>query len=683
MKIFNFIVAGFTVVFMLGASAQEKLSEQNLLKATIIGSGSPQFNHDRAGPAVLIQHDDFDILVDTGNGTQAHLNTLGIKIKQIDGLFYTHHHLDHNEEFIPIFIRSLLGDNKFKLVGPPPMVAMSQSVLKLYETDIEYRMRRSRRILNDVVDNYETIETSDESQFSIGKIDVRTTKVNHTIDTIAYRFDVDGYSVVISGDLSYSESLIKLAKNADVLIIDSGGTIKKNPKSKRKGGNKNNNKSAHGKSGTKRNGHQRAHVTLDETAKMAAGANVKKLVLTHFTTGENDEVATIAELRKEYKGEIVFATDLMIVTDGQAVKTHNKNGQNKAPRSKASMSTRPTNPCTETPEWENLIEISESGDTRRISANAIPAHNIGAFPNSGNPNKLTEQKKTYSVSMSPSVEPNITYLYDRAIDYGRPSYVFGVALNGVKFEPMANEYFIGSNGPNYEWTVEALSKDVFLGDDCNNAHIQPNGEYHYHGSPIGLISSLTNKQKPKDMLLVGWAADGFPIYYSWGYEKKSDKNSKLIELKSSYELKPGKRSGNGRDAPDGDYNGLYVRDYVYREGLGNLDQCNGREGVTPEFPNGIYYYALTHSFPFIGRCLVGEPSVDFKIGGGNRTRASRDNVSRHSNQRNPEQLMARMDRNNDGKISPDEARGRLKENFTRRDRNNDGVLTLNELSRQR
>ena len=44
-------------------------------------------------------------------------------------------------------------------------------------------------------------------------------------------------------------------------------------------------------------------------------------------------------------------------------------------------------------------------------------------------------------------------------------------------------------------------------------------------------------------------------------------------------------------------------------GLGDLDRCNGRTGVTPEFPNGIYYYVITSTFPFVHRCLRGSTST--------------------------------------------------------------------------
>ena len=37
--------------------------------------------------------------------------------------------------------------------------------------------------------------------------------------------------------------------------------------------------------------------------------------------------------------------------------------------------------------------------------------------------------------------------------------------------------------------------------------------------------------------------------------------------------------------------------FEYEEGYGDLDECNGRVGVTPEFPEGIYYYVVTDISP--------------------------------------------------------------------------------------
>ena len=56
-------------------------------------------------------------------------------------------------------------------------------------------------------------------------------------------------------------------------------------------------------------------------------------------------------------------------------------------------------------------------------------------------------------------------------------------------------------------------------------------------------------------------------------------------------------------------------DYEYVAGLGDLDECNGRYGVTPEFPQGTYYYVVTSEFPSIPRMWRGEPSESVRARG--------------------------------------------------------------------
>jgi hypothetical protein len=51
--------------------------------------------------------------------------------------------------------------------------------------------------------------------------------------------------------------------------------------------------------------------------------------------------------------------------------------------------------------------------------------------------------------------------------------------------------------------------------------------------------------------------------------------------------------------------GTFEQDYQYVEGRGDLDECNGRFGVTPEFPGGIYHYFATDSYPYFQRCVKG------------------------------------------------------------------------------
>ncbi|HAA13409.1 MAG TPA: hypothetical protein DCE41_17655, partial [Cytophagales bacterium] len=80
------------------------------------------------------------------------------------------------------------------------------------------------------------------------------------------------------------------------------------------------------------------------------------------------------------------------------------------------------------------------------------------------------------------------------------------------------------------------------------------------------------------------------------------------------QLRSGSRGGDDSTAPSGTYDGTYIQDYEWVDGLGDLDECNGRYGVTPEYPNGTYYYVITADFPVIPNCFTGTPNDDFQIG---------------------------------------------------------------------
>ena len=201
------------------ASANEQLT------ATIIGSGSPKYNEDRSNASVLISVGKTQILVDMGNGTQANLHKLGIDTRELTNLIFTHHHLDHNEEFVPIFIHSLLGRQKFKIIGPPNTVKLVEANLDPYAEDISYRLEKTKRTIRDRLLAFDVKDIQGGESFNVEDIRVSTIKVPHTIHAIAYRFDYNGQSIVVTGDLTYSKELPELSRDADFMIIDSGGMI--------------------------------------------------------------------------------------------------------------------------------------------------------------------------------------------------------------------------------------------------------------------------------------------------------------------------------------------------------------------------------------------------------------------------------------------------------------------------
>jgi hypothetical protein len=45
---------------------------------------------------------------------------------------------------------------------------------------------------------------------------------------------------------------------------------------------------------------------------------------------------------------------------------------------------------------------------------------------------------------------------------------------------------------------------------------------------------------------------------------------------------------------------------TFQKLLIDMDECNGRFGVTPEFPQGIYHYYITEAYPYMQRCIKGD-----------------------------------------------------------------------------
>ncbi len=257
---------------------------------------------------------------------------------------------------------------------------------------------------------------------------------------------------------------------------------------------------------------------------------------------------------------------------------------------------------------EHAVEVVIDGDVRRITANGIPNHDVGDFPNDGNPNTISAQTYAYQVPITPSGP-------------GADVKILGITMSGVVLDPGTAETW----NDDATWRYEALrygtapqyfgdqggTDETFhptaLGLDCNFAHVQPTGAYHYHGIPTGLVSETPAES------FVGWAADGYPIYGRWDHSDPNDGESELVELRSSYALRSGTRP-SGADGPGGEYDGTFGADWEYVEGSGDLDECNGRVGVV-ELDGELvttYHYVLTHTFPYIPRCTHATPDPSFE-----------------------------------------------------------------------
>jgi hypothetical protein len=235
-------------------------------------------------------------------------------------------------------------------------------------------------------------------------------------------------------------------------------------------------------------------------------------------------------------------------------------------------------------EFGTMTTVTVEGDTRTIVSNALPDHETGEFPNAGNPNSISEQATSYEYSTDP--------VYIGEATTARTP---GVAVNGVKFEPATAETVECASGEILR--VEALQDIYNLGLDLNNAHVQPTGEYHYHGISKLLADAYSSED---DLVHVGFAADGFLMYYS-----------KSGAYDSGYALSNDPRTGTDCvgsmalgnvdvDVEGTTPDGTYASDWVHSDETGDLDECSGVE------IDGEYAYLITDTYPYVSRCLNGE-----------------------------------------------------------------------------
>lgn len=252
-------------------------------------------------------------------------------------------------------------------------------------------------------------------------------------------------------------------------------------------------------------------------------------------------------------------------------------------------------------EFGTEVTVTVTNGQRTISANALPNHETGEFPNAGNPNAISAQDAEW-------IFPTDQVLTETATSVLTP----GVAVNGVKFEPGTAERTECSTGEVYR--VEALQDLYDLGLDMNNAHVQPGGEYHYHGVSPLLVDAFDGDS---DLVHVGFAADGHLMVYSLSGAYPSG-YSLSATARTGTDCQPSLRGSSVIDLDGTTPDGTYTSDWVHTAGPGVLDECNGIE------IDGVYTYVITNEYPYISRCLMGSFTETQPGPGGPAAMASTD-----------------------------------------------------------
>lgn len=298
--------AGFTASTSL-ATGLVKATNESAMRLVLLGTaGGPTPKKNRAAPAQLIMINDEAYLIDCGNGVAQQVVKAGIKLSAIRHVFLTHHHSDHNADYGNLMLLAWAADldHRIDTYGPPPLKRMTQQFLALNDYDIQTRIHdEGRRPLKQLIYPHELQHDSVVMQNQHVKVSAARVVHPPVKPAFAYRFDHQGKSIVISGDTSYSENLVRLAQGADVLVHEIMHTASLDQLL------------ATEPNATRLKEHLLAsHSTAEQVGRVATQANVKKLVLSHFVPGGYpylEDQVWLDAVRPYFDGEIIVGSDLM------------------------------------------------------------------------------------------------------------------------------------------------------------------------------------------------------------------------------------------------------------------------------------------------------------------------------------------------------------------------------------
>jgi hypothetical protein len=310
------------------------------------------------------------------------------------------------------------------------------------------------------------------------------------------------------------------------------------------------------------------------------------------------------------------------------------------------------------PAYCGVQEVYSSSNSVYIRSSGLAGYTMGPWQNGSFPNLPANQKLLYRLPRTNNVPATKTSTGGGQI---------GIFVDGVEmFNSWDAFYWNGSTETSGAGTGY-WNRDAYVNEgatfDAGNAHQQNTGTYHYHANPPALryllgdhvdynatartFTESTNSATSHSPIL-GWVADGFPIYGPYGYSVSNNAASGIRRMISGYVIRNGSYStsnltANGRTTipqwaarlfnvasnivagppvstsyPLGRYmeDNDFLGDHGYTQGVDfDLDQYNGRFCVTPEFPNGTYAYFVaissngTPAFPYnIGRGYYGSPA---------------------------------------------------------------------------
>ena len=275
----------------------------------ILGAGTPRPDADRFGSSYLLDLGGERLLFDCGPATTQKLARAGFRSTEVERLFFTHHHFDHNADYAAFALSrwdqgaDLIPD--LRVHGPWPTQEVTERLFGpdgAFAFDIAARVNHPPSHIAHVQrggalprrpPRFEVQVLEPQSELTGDAWTIRTARVEHAqpyLDSLAYRIDTSAGSIVLSGDTRPCQSLIDLASGADTLVMmcwDEQASIE-------------------------RLGLDRYLTGTVSAGEVAAAAGVRRLVLSHISPSlaRDRRSAALAQAGQAFGGEVVVADEL-------------------------------------------------------------------------------------------------------------------------------------------------------------------------------------------------------------------------------------------------------------------------------------------------------------------------------------------------------------------------------------
>lgn len=194
-----------------------------MIEVTLLGTGSPIPDPERAGPSTLVRAGDQMFLIDCGRGVLQRLAAIGAGANQLSALLLTHLHSDHIADLGDVIITRWVSTftpeaPPLPIIGPPGTAEVVDATLRAFGHDIGYRVAHHSDLTGPP--RVEVHEYTDGVVWDHGDVQIRVAPTDHrpVSPTIAFRIEHGGASVVAAGDTVPCPSLDALAAGAGALV---------------------------------------------------------------------------------------------------------------------------------------------------------------------------------------------------------------------------------------------------------------------------------------------------------------------------------------------------------------------------------------------------------------------------------------------------------------------------------